>query len=175
MEKILLEIISYIVIFMDKVFKIIIKILSDVDFWKIFIPAIAGIIAWRWNEKSKRLHEEFIRKEERYRNLLQALEGFTPTNKNKQELREKFLKELKLAWLYCPDEVIISVNTFIKKMNEENSTQNDLSLAIKEIIFSIRKDLLSRKVIKNTKLKSTDYQHITFEEENKKNLTSQST
>lgn len=144
---------------MDKVFQIIIKILSDVDFWKILIPAISAIIAWRLNEKSKRLHEEFIRKEKRYRNLLNALEGFGSKSENKQELREKFLKELKLAWLYCPDEIIHSIHKFLER------TTNDGSLAVKKIIFSMRKDLLSRKIVKRTRLKADDYKFIAFKEE----------
>lgn len=115
------------------------------------------------------MHEEFIRKEERYKNLLEALDGFTTKDKNSPELRDKFLKELELAWLYCPDEIIISVNTFLKELKRNELTQDDIRLAIKNIIVSIRKDLLSRKVVKKTKLKAEDYQLIAFEkEENKK-------
>ena len=152
---------------MTKIFQIITQILSDVGFWKIFIPAISGIIVWRLNEKSKRLHEEFIRKEERYKNLLQALDGFSGKGKDNPELRNKFLKELELAWLYCPDEIIASVNHFLKELKRTESTQDDIRLAIKKIIFSIRKDLLSRKVVKKTTLKAEDYQLIAFEEDKK--------
>jgi hypothetical protein len=167
MGKILLVIISWILMFGDKVIQIITKILSDVDFWKIFIPAISGIIAWRWNETSKRLHEEFIRKEERYKNLLQALEGFTGKNKTNPELRDKFLKEIELAWLYCPDEIIISINNLLSEFKRDESTQDDYRLAIKNIILSMRKDLLSRKVVKKTKLNAKDYQLIAFTNEAK--------
>jgi len=149
---------------MDKAFQIIIKILSDVDFWKIFIPAISAIIAWHLNEKSKRLHEEFIRKEERYRNLLNALGGFYSKSENKQELRKKFLKELELAWLYCPDEIIDSINSFLEDLKKDKSTEDSRRLAIKNIIFSMRKDLLSRKIIKKTRLKANNYKLIAFEE-----------
>lgn len=148
----------------NKVFQVIIKVISDVDFWKIFIPAISAIIAWRLNEKSKRLHEEFIRKETRYRNLLDAIEGFGSKSENKQELRKKFLQELKLAWLYCPDEIINSIHRFLG-LKKDKPTANDSSSAVKDIIFSMRKDLLSRKIVKKTRLKAKDYQLIDFKEE----------
>lgn len=147
---------------LQTIIQIIITILKSVDFWKIFIPAISAITAWFLNERSKRLSEEFIRKEERYKKLLESIEGFTPDNKNKPELRKHFLKELQLSWLYCPDEVIIAVNNFIDEMQKEDS---NMKLAIQNIIFSIRKDLLSRKVVRKTELKPENYKHIKFTDE----------
>ena len=94
--------------------------------------------------------------------LLESLEGFSPDNKNKSELRKNFLRELQLSWLYCPDEVIIAVNNFIDKMGKKDS---NMTLAIQNIIFSIRKDLLSRKMVRKTKLKPENYKHIKFEGE----------
>ncbi len=42
----------------------------------VFIPLITAVIVWYANERSKRLWEQYVRKEENYKQLLKALRGF---------------------------------------------------------------------------------------------------
>jgi hypothetical protein len=53
-----------------------IKIISSAEFWKITGPALVAIVAWYFNERSKRIQQEYERKEESYRVLLSTIRGF---------------------------------------------------------------------------------------------------
>ena len=78
------------------------------DFLQISLPVVGAIIAWFANEWRKRLWEEYQRKEEKYKALLESLEGLytsvDPSEANK--LRQAFLNHLNLCWLYCPNNII---------------------------------------------------------------------
>ena len=73
-----------------------------------------------------------------------------------------FLDQLNICWLYCPDEVIKKAYTFLETVNT-NQKQNDLvkENAAGDFVLSIRRDLLSRKLVKKTKLLATDFKHLT--------------
>lgn len=46
------------------------------DFLKFFLPLGGAAFAWYWNERSKRINEVYVRKEQKYTNLIESLEGF---------------------------------------------------------------------------------------------------
>ena len=77
----------------------------------IIVPLSGGIFAWWLSEHSKLKWEKQIRKEDRYLGFLEAMHGFYVTSNDKEE-KEQFIQELRLAWLYCPDEVITAGNRF---------------------------------------------------------------
>ena len=83
------------------------------DWLKIVIPLTGVIFAWWLNERSKLKWEKHIRKEDRYRGFLESIHGFYVTSQDKEQ-KEKFLQELRFAWLYCPDDVIKTGNVFLE-------------------------------------------------------------
>ena len=82
------------------------------DWLKIVIPLTSVIFAWWLNERSKLKWEKHIRKEDSYRGFLESIHGFYVTSQDEKQ-KEKFLQELRLAWLYCPDDVIKAGNAFL--------------------------------------------------------------
>ena len=127
------------------------------DEWlKIIVPlaAIIGslavaIVVWFLNEWSKREWEIHKRKEDRYTALIESVPGFMGEFES-TELRKRFLQELQIAWLYCPDSIINSGNAFLDALPEgrEFSKREE---ALYEFHLALRKDL-----IKKTQLSSKD-------------------
>jgi hypothetical protein len=80
--------------------------------WELWIPLLValitvtgGIMTWSLTERARRAQEEYSRREARYSALVGTLHGFY-VDTTSPELRGKFIAELELAWLYCPDDVI---------------------------------------------------------------------
>jgi hypothetical protein len=135
----------------------------------IFIAAIASavIAAWTWNknEESKRIFEEYKRREKMYSGLINSLRGFyikPETNTANFDEIEEFIKQLNLCWMYCPDDVITSAYSFIDSVHTEQGTTTDKAKeeAYGKVILSIRKDLIDRKIMKKTNFKPNDFRHI---------------
>ncbi len=107
----------------------------------IVVPLAGGIIAWGLNERSKRKWKRYLRKEDRYRGLLKSISGFYASSQD-QKKKEKFLQELSLAWLYCPDNVIKAGNAFLVTVDTETvSSDEEKERALAELCLSLRKDL----------------------------------
>jgi hypothetical protein len=70
------------------------------------------VLAWWLNERRKRQAEEYARKEESYRGLMLSLRGFYASAED-LALKQEFVNQLALCWLYCADEVIIKANAFV--------------------------------------------------------------
>ncbi|MBE0401507.1 MULTISPECIES: hypothetical protein [Halomonas] len=138
-----------------------IEILSSVDFWKFSAPLFGAILAWFLNEWRKRIWEQYQRKEESYKELIRCLKGFYVGVPNSQELKSEFLNKLNKCWLYCPDEVILNGYAFLDTVHASN-TQNHQTKedAMGKFVASIRKDLLSRKLVRKTSLCSKDFKHL---------------
>ncbi|MGH8739026.1 MAG: hypothetical protein ACREVC_16860, partial [Burkholderiales bacterium] len=92
------------------------------DFLKFFVPLIGAVIAWVFNERRRCSWEEYLRKEERYRELLRTLTGFY-THAADSNIRSQFLEEYKRCWLYCSDEVIRAANSAMEVMVEGTTIQ----------------------------------------------------
>jgi hypothetical protein len=121
-----------------------------------FLGIVGASIAWIANEWRKRVSEDYQRKEANYRELLKALRGFySLTEDNK--LKESFLEQINLCWLYCPDEVIGKAYDFLGKVERGDS---DKELAAGEFILAIRKDLFAISRIKKTELAAKDFRHL---------------
>ena len=80
---------------------------------------IGGLLTWWLNARSKRIYEEYINKEAKYSELIRSLKGFYIESENKASINE-FLDQLKLCWMYCPDEVIWKANGFLKMVHKDN-------------------------------------------------------
>ncbi len=135
-------------------------ILSSINFWKIAAPALIAIGAWFFNERSKRIQQEYERKEESYKELLRTLRGFYVSGQDTQ-LKSEFLHQLNLCWLYAPDEVIKKAYKFLSFVHTGVTvTDEEKELAVGALITEIRKDLISRNVISKSALKPEDFKHL---------------
>ena len=138
----------------------IIDILSDVGFWKIAAPIAFAIAAWILNERAKRTWEEYKRKEERYIELLRTFKGFYAASEDTL-LKEEFLLQLNMCWLYAPDEIIEHGYKFLDKIKVgAMSTDMEKERAAGELFAAIRRDLISRRLVKSTRLGGKDYRHL---------------
>jgi hypothetical protein len=130
------------------------------DFLKFFIPLLGAVAAWFLNERRRRAWEEYLRKEERYRELLRTLTGFY-SYASDPETRRQFLEEYKRCFLYCSDEVIRAANLAMEGMAEGTQLPNDERLRrIGDLVLAIRRDLLRRTLTSKTNLTPEDFRHI---------------
>lgn len=123
-------------------------------FLTIMLPLFGAAIAWILNEWRKRKWEDYQRKETNYRELLIAMGGFYASNESK-ELKGKFLEQVRLCWLYCPDEVIRRAYDFLGKVEQ---SAEDRERAAGEFVSAVRKDLFSMG-FRKTDLKAEDFKH----------------
>ena len=138
-----------------------IDIVTSQDFWKIAFPALAAIVAWVANEQSKLSWEQYKRKEENYKELLRCLKGFYVASQDK-ELKGQFLHQINLLWLYAPDHVIRLSYAFLETV-KTGATAADRAIkeqAFGNFVAAIRKDLLSRKIVRRTGLEGKDFRHF---------------
>lgn len=127
----------------------------------IVVPILGIIIGWWLSERSKRKHEEYMRKEDRYTKLIESLRGFHVGSENdrlNKGLKERFLLQLNLSWMYCSDEVIRKAYAFLGTIHTGNEySDKDREKALGEFIVAIRKDLADRKLLRKTELKPEDF------------------
>ena len=122
---------------------------------------ITGIVTWYLNEKSKRIYQEYKRKEIKYSELIKCLRGFYISSFDK-DLRNAFLNQLNLCWMYCPDDIIQKANNFLNMVQTgQEHSDEEKQKAVGELILAIRIDLISRKPLKKTTLKPEDFKHLT--------------
>jgi len=133
----------------------------------VLIPVITlgvGFLTWCLNERSKRIYEEYKRKEEKYSKLIRSLRGFYVSLSDKElekKLRTEFLNQLNLCWMYCPDEVIYKAYNFLFTVRaDQKHSDEEREKAIGEFILAIRKDLISRKPLRKTNLWPKDFKHL---------------
>ncbi len=133
----------------------------SVDFWKFTIPLLGTIVAWFTNEWRKRIADQYLRKEVNYKELLKSLRGFYIGAANAQELKAEFLNQLNVAWLYCPDDVIQKGYAFLYTMHAQQiHTDEKKEAAMGAFVAAIRRDILSRKLVKKTTLEAADFKHL---------------
>ena len=137
------------------------EIITSVEFWKFSAPLLGAVIAWFINEWRKRVWEQYQRKEECYKELLHCLTGFYVNAQNATELKAAFLDQLNRCWLYCPDDVIKKGYSFLNCVHTSNISSDEIKeKTMGDFVASIRKDLLSRKLARTTKLTGKDFKHL---------------
>lgn len=136
------------------------KILST-EILKITIPVIIVITGWYFTEQSKIRWEQYQSKKESYQELIKNLSGFSRYQLNANK-RQKFIDQINICWLYAPDEVIQKGYDFIRTVGDgsEKIANSEREQALSEFILTIRQDMLSRKIVKYTELKSDDFQYL---------------
>jgi hypothetical protein len=132
------------------------------DFLKFFLPLAGGVVGWLLNERRKRQSEEYIRREERYRALLLSLRGFYAGAED-HKLKQEFTEQLSLSWLYCSDEVILRANALLQTLKAEvAATDDEKNSALAELIVEMRRDLLSRNIVRRTHLTGREFEKISI-------------
>lgn len=125
----------------------------------IAIPLIAGMVAWLANEWRKRAVEDRNRREERYRLLLEHSRGFY-VGGNPTDIA-KFLAEVNLSWLYCPDGVIRALYTFVDTVHTATpTTEHAREDAFNQMVAAMRYDLRRIGPFKRSSLVAADYRHV---------------
>jgi hypothetical protein len=81
-------------------------------------PVLAAIVAWNLNERGRRRRDEYVRREARYQRLISALRGFYVATVDRS-MRQEFLDQVNLCWLYCPDEVVRSAYGFLDTVHTD--------------------------------------------------------
>jgi hypothetical protein len=123
------------------------------------VTVAGGFVTWLLNERSKRVQEEYVRKELRYIELVKSLRGFYAVGET-ASLKEEFIAQVRLAWLYCPDEVIKRADGFLETVREGATCSDEEKVsALNSLLFAIRRDLFERRPIRTTKLNTGDFRH----------------
>jgi hypothetical protein len=73
-------------------------------------------------------------------------------------MRQEFLTQINLCWLYCPDEIIRKANQLASGI-EQGSNKKELLAG--ELMLELRKDLLGHFPFKRTKLTADEFRHFT--------------
>ena len=71
-----------------------------------------SVVAWFTNERRKRAWEEYERKEQNYKAILVASQGYYVATEDRARITE-FLEPVNLCWLHCPDSVIHKTYAFL--------------------------------------------------------------
>ncbi|MCY4415847.1 MAG: hypothetical protein OXE87_06010 [Chloroflexi bacterium] len=139
--------------------------------WDGFLPVLSviaavliAVVGWIVNDHANRKTQERIWKEERYNSLLSSTEGFYQGADAHQAtaLKNEFIRQLQLCWLYCPDKVINKGYAFLATVETgAQSTQEEKQRALGEFALEIRNDLLGNGFLvwKQTRLTWSDFQH----------------
>jgi len=96
-------------------------------------------------------------KEEKYSNLIIALQGFVGSTAL-ADTKKKFFEEQYKSWLYSSDDVIKSINDLIKLLIKEEGNAPNPELGremVGTIILKMRRDLLGK-----TNLTYKDFRYI---------------
>ncbi len=126
----------------------------------IILTIIGGFVTWLLNERSKRIQEDYRRKETKYTELIKSLKGFYVDSFDKK-LRDEFLSQLNQCWMYCPDDVIEKAYKFLETVQVgKKYSDKEKEIAVGEFILAIRKDLINRKPLKKTNLKPENFKHL---------------
>ena len=130
----------------------------------LLLPVLAGMITilgsvftWYLNERSERVSQEYSRRVERYSNLVTSMRGFYAGSTDKTA-RNEFYTQIRLCWLYCPDEVIRRADNFVYvAMYKEDKEPKEANRAFGELMVAIREDLIARRPLAHTELKPEDF------------------
>ncbi len=129
---------------------------NDSSWWSflgIVVTALGAVFIWFLNQLSKRKWEAHIRREKRYKRFLDSIDGFYE-NSQCSKSKNEFIRQLRLAWLYCPDSIIRQANQFLESVEkrEKKSTHDEKETALANLVLEMRRDMVGK-----TDLNTTDF------------------
>jgi hypothetical protein len=132
------------------------------DILLILLPIVTAILSsyltYHFAMKSKKTEAMIKFKEEKYSNLVVALQGFIGTTVS-AETKRKFFEEQYKSWLYSSDDVVKSINELIRLLIEEKGQAPDPEKGRKiigSIILEMRKDLIGKTELTYKDFRYTD-------------------
>ena len=126
-------------------------------FLVVLIPTFFATFTWWKTEENKRLHEAFVRKEQRYAMLVKTLSGFY-SNTYDVKKQNEFLDQTRLCWLYCPDDVIKEINAFLDVIKKgSGANKNEKDKAVGRLMIAIRNDIIKKTTLEKTTLSQKDF------------------
>ncbi|NUO65729.1 MAG: hypothetical protein HOQ30_08295 [Gemmatimonadaceae bacterium] len=141
--------------------------MAESNLLSVALPIVAGIVAWFANEWRKQDNEDRLRREERYKAMLQALAGFYEVRTNPSDARAhsaetaeksaakaRFIEEVNLSWLYCPDAVVRAMYRFLLAVQGNGGNPD---LAERRLVVTMRRDLWDRGWQRSTELTEQDF------------------
>ena len=143
-----------------EILKVIKSILSSPQFWGIMVPALIAVWTFYKTENNKLKWEQYKSKEQSYTSLIKSVKGFY-VGSHDDSLKNMFIEQLNLCWLYAPDEVIQHGYKFLMSVHTGKVySDEEKELALGNFIAVIRKDMLDQKITRKTNLKGDDYKHL---------------
>lgn len=112
----------------------------------ILTSVLTGFLTYVFAVKGKQKESMLKFKEEKYSNLIIALQGFVGSTAS-TETKKKFFEEQYKSWLYSSDKVVQSMNDLIKLLIDEQGKAPDHEKGRKvigNIILEMRKDLIGK-------------------------------
>ena len=146
-----------------------------IDFLKITLPLLSAVLAWLANEWRERVREDYLRKENLYRSLLDAMQGFyeAPAVPSATYLlasgqsagKQDFLNQVRLAWLYSPDDVILTAYAFLDTVHTDRNpaaSSREKEIALGNVVEAVRRDLFRHRYgfLRKTKLTGAQFRHV---------------
>jgi hypothetical protein len=110
-------------------------------------------ISWTLNLREKRRTDEYVRKEQIYRELIVGLQALYKIN-NPDE-KEAFIRLTRLAWVYCPDEVVCQLNGCLDALTVAPAGPSPQQEALGKAVQAMRRDLMPQ-----TTLSHRDFRHV---------------
>ncbi|MXZ92431.1 MAG: hypothetical protein F4W95_04260 [Chloroflexi bacterium] len=114
----------------------------------IYVTAALTVTAWLVSDCQDRQYQLDQWKTERYHALVESARGFHAgaDPSSSWELREEFITQLDLCWVYCSDAVIRKAYRFVGTVKTgQTSTDEEKKRAFKEFIAEIRKEIVRDK------------------------------
>ncbi len=112
----------------------------------IMTSVLTGFLTYVFAVKGKQKESILRFKEEKYSNLIIALQGFIGTTAS-SETKRKFFEEQYKSWLYSSDNVVKAMNDLVQLLVEERGNSSDPEKGRKiigNIIYEMRKDMLGK-------------------------------
>lgn len=136
--------------------------------WKFFVGLSCSIAAWCWSvfvwaksQSQQRAQDDYNRKEKLYRELLVSVSAFYKGGT--AVTAASFLEQVRLAWLYAPDEVVSKLYAFLSTQKAElPQVERDLGgqQTLAALVAAIRSDLFAT-VKRKSYLTAAEFQHLT--------------
>ena len=121
------------------------------------IAAAGAAISWTLNLREKRRVDEYIRKEQVYKDIVVALQALYRSD-NPQE-KEKFIAQTRITWVYCPDAVVRELNACLDALKDalivSPTEPTPQQKALGRAVAAMRQDLMPK-----TTLTGDDFRHI---------------
>ncbi len=122
----------------------------------VIVATLSSYFTYIFAIKSKKNEAMLKFKEEKYTNLLLALQGFMNETTSTRKMKN-FIEEQYKSWIYCSDDVVLAINKFINseiENKDKTPDQEEYKKVVGNVVLEMRKDLKG-----STKLTYKDFKY----------------